>query len=125
MNQKTSKSMRDDQLFMRNEYAGHGKWNIPLVKKQALDVDNLALIACSDTKSNDSSVNTQKGVHFFVDDYRFNGIYNNPEKTLAKYAQYAFLLTPDFSTYADMNLWRRWKALQKTDGAELIGRVKV
>lgn len=64
MNQKTSKSMRDDQLFMRNEYAGHGKWNIPLVKKQALDVDNLALIACSDTKSNDSSVNTQKGVHF-------------------------------------------------------------
>ncbi len=86
---------------------------LPLVKKQALDVDNLALIACSDTKSNDSSVNTQKGVHFFVDDYRFNGIYNNPEKTLAKYAQYSFLLTPDFSTYADMNLWRQMESVAK------------
>ena len=42
---------------------------------------------------------------FFVDDYRFNGIYKNPERTLEKYGQYAFLLTPDYSTYADMNPW--------------------
>lgn len=61
----TSKCMRNDQLFMRNEYDGRGKWNIPLVKKQALNVNNLSLIACSDTKSNDSAVNTQNGVHFF------------------------------------------------------------
>lgn len=64
-------------------------------------------------KSNDSSVNTQNGVHFFVDDYRFNGIYNNPEKSLAKYSQYAFLLTPDFSTYADMSLWRQIESVAK------------
>lgn len=56
--------MRNDQLFMRNEYAGRGKWNIPLVKKQELNVDKLSLIACSDTKANDSSLNTQNGVHF-------------------------------------------------------------
>lgn len=42
-----------------------------------------------------------------MDDYRFNGIYNNHEKSLKKYSQYAFLLSPDFSTYADMNLWRQ------------------
>ena len=50
---------------------------------------------------------------FFVDDYRFNWIYNNPEKSLAKYSQYAFLLTPDFSTYADMNLWRQMESVAK------------
>ena len=77
MNSNTSKCMRNDQLFMRNEYAGRGKWNIPLVKKQALNVDNLSLIACSDTKSNDFPKNTRNGVHFFVDDYRFNGIYKD------------------------------------------------
>ena len=113
MVRNTSKCMRNDQLFMRNEYAGRGKWNIPFVKKQELNVDKLSLIACSDTKSNDSSVNTQNGVHFFVDDYRFNGIYNNPEKSLAKYSQYAFLLTPDFSTYADMSLWRQIESVAK------------
>lgn len=113
MIRNTSKCMRNDQLFMRNEYAGRGKWNIPLVRKQELNVDNLSLIACSDTKSNDSSMNTQNGIHFFVDDYRFNGIYNNPEKSLAKYSQYAFLLTPDFSTYADMSLWRQMESVAK------------
>ena len=113
MIKNTSKCMRSNQLFMRNEYAGRGKWGIPLVKKQFLDVNNLSLIACSDTKSNDYSGNTKNGVHFFVDDYRFNGVYNNPEKSLAKYSQYAFLLTPDFSTYADMSLWRQLESVAK------------
>ena len=45
----TSKCTRNDRLFMRNEYDGRGKWKIPLVKKQDLNVDNLSLIACSDT----------------------------------------------------------------------------
>lgn len=42
-----------------------------------------------------------------MDDYRFTGIYTHPERSLEKYAQYAFLLTPDFSTYVDMGLWRQ------------------
>lgn len=113
MNINTSKGMRSDNLFMRNEYSGHGKWNIPLIKKQAVDVENISLIACSDTRSNDNETNTKNGVHFFVDDYRFNGIYNNPEKSLRKYSQYAFLLSPDFSTYADMNLWRQIESVAK------------
>ncbi|MBM6991565.1 MAG: DUF4417 domain-containing protein [Mobilibacterium timonense] len=113
MNINTSKSMRSDNLFMRNEYSSHGKWNIPLIKKQAVDVENVTLIACSDTRSNDNETNTKNGVHFFVDDYRFNGIYNNPEKSLRKYSQYAFLLSPDFSTYADMNLWRQLESVAK------------
>lgn len=113
MNINTSRSMRSDNLFMRNEYSSHGKWNIPLIKKQAIDVENVSLIACSDTRSNDNETNTKNGVHFFVDDYRFNGIYNNPEKSLRKYSQYAFLLSPDFSTYADMNLWRQLESVAK------------
>lgn len=105
--------MRNDNLFMRNEYSSHGKWNIPLIKKQTVDVENISLIACSDTRSNDNETNTKNGVHFFVDDYRFNGIYNNPEKSLRRYSQYAFLLSPDFSTYADMNLWRQLESVAK------------
>lgn len=44
---------------------------------------------------------------FFVDDYRFENIYRNPNKSLEKYSQYAFVLTPDYSTYAEMNPWRQ------------------
>ena len=103
--------MREDPLFMRNDFEVVGKWDIPLVKKQDIDLSDVRVIACSDTRANDNEVNKHNGVHFFVDDYRFNGIYDHPEKSLDKYSQYAFLLTPDFSTYAEMNLWRQLESV--------------
>ncbi|WP_394280436.1 DUF4417 domain-containing protein, partial [Microbacterium sp.] len=106
-------SMRDNPLFMRNSFATTGKWGIPLVKKQELTTENIMLVACSDTRANDNEANKKKGVHFFVDDYRFSGIYDNPERTLERYSQYAFLLTPDFSTYSDMDLWRQLESVAK------------
>lgn len=109
----TSLEMRNDSLFMRNEFETIGKWQIPIVKKQAIDTSEISLIACSDTKKNEIEINLYRGVHFFVDDYRFSGIYNNPERTLDKYSQYRFLLTPDFSTYSDMNLWRQLESVAK------------
>lgn len=48
-----------------------------------------------------------------MDDYRFNGIYDCPERTLPRYSQYAFLLSPDYSTYSDMSLWRQLENVAK------------
>lgn len=107
----TSKEMREDPLFMRNTFTPTGKWGIPLVRKQNIDINSVELIACSDTKANDDAINKQKGVHFFVDDWRFAGIYKNPERTLKRYSQYKFLLTPDFSTYSDMDPWRQLESI--------------
>jgi hypothetical protein len=109
----TSKSMRDNPLFMRNNFDSVGKWGIALIKKQELSTNDIMLVACSDTRVNDNEENKKKGVHFFVDDYRFNGIYDNPERTFERYSQYAFLLSPDFSTYADMDLWRQLESVAK------------
>lgn len=109
----TSKTMRDNPLFMRNNFNSVGKWGIPLVKKQEITINDIRLISCSDTKANDNDENKKYGVHFFVDDYRFSGIYDNPERSFNRYAQYAFLLTPDFSTYADMDLWRQLESVAK------------
>lgn len=69
----TSKSMRDNPLFMRNNFESVGKWGIPLIKKQEFGLNNIMLVACSDTRANDNEENKKKGVHFFVDDYRFSG----------------------------------------------------
>ena len=107
----TSKQMRNDSLFMRNSFKVTGKWDIPIIKKQDIPLDNVHLIAYSDTKYNDIPENTTCGVHFFIDDYRFAGIYNNPERSIAKLSQYAFLLTPDYSTYSDMNYWRQLESV--------------
>ena len=106
-------TMRADPLFMRNTFETRGKWNIPLVRRQLIATTDISLIACSDTKRHDNNENCKKGVHFFVDDYRFKDVYEHPERTLDKYAQYTFLLTPDFSTYADMGLWRQIESVAK------------
>lgn len=43
-----------------------------------------------------------KAVHFFIDDYQFNRVFNNPEKYLEKLSKYECVLSPDFSPYGDM-----------------------
>ena len=45
-----------------------------------------------------------KAVHFFIDDYQFERIWNNPEKYVDKLRQYVCVATPDFSPYGDMPL---------------------
>ena len=103
----TSKQMRENALFTRNSFETVGKWEYPTIHRQEIPLNGIRLVACSDTRANDREENKACGVHFFVDDWRFEGIYRHPEKTLSRYSQYAFLLTPDFSLYADMPLWKQ------------------
>ncbi|MBP5607130.1 MAG: DUF4417 domain-containing protein [Lachnospiraceae bacterium] len=123
-----SVEMRANSLFSRNEFLTSGRWQIPVIEKQEIDLENVRLIAYSDIRTSDSMTNRQKGVHFFIDDYRFEGIYRNPEKSLGRLSQYKFLLTPDYSTYADMNIWRqiesvahsRWVGAYWQDQGQLV-----
>ena len=103
--------MRENALFTRNSYPSAGKWQIPIVERQFIDLNDVALISYSDIRSNDNEINKKKGVHFFIDDYRFDGIYRNPERSLSRLSQYRFLLTPDYSTYSDMNYWRQLESV--------------
>lgn len=43
-----------------------------------------------------------KAVHFFLDDYQFQRLWNNPEKYIEKLKRYEVVLSPDFSPYGDM-----------------------
>lgn len=108
-----AQEMKGNLLFTRNSFKATGKFGIPLVCKQDIPTENIKLIACSDTRANDKAVNRENGVHFFVDDYRFEGIYTHPERSLRRYAQYAFLLTPDYSLYADFDLWHQIENVAK------------
>ena len=45
-----------------------------------------------------------KAVHFFISDYQFERVFNNPDKYIKKLQQYECVLSPDFSPYCDMPL---------------------
>ena len=108
----TSKIFRNNPLFLRNEFETEGRWGFPIIKKQQLDVNDIELISCSDVSKKDDR-NLHKGVHFFVDDFRFETIYDHPEKALERYGKYRFLLTPDYSLYAEMDPWRQIESVGK------------
>ncbi len=42
------------------------------------------------------------GVHFFIDDYQFERLWNKPERYLELLKKFECVLTPDFSLYMDM-----------------------
>lgn len=86
-------------MFLRNQFKSVGMFKLPLVKKQEISLEDVKLIGYD--KINQSN-NYDKIVHFFLDDYRFESIYNNPENKVETLKKYKAVLTPDFSMFVEM-----------------------
>ena len=54
---------RHKQELVRNEFKTVGNYQIPLIRKQGIDLDTISLISFSDTKQDDKE-NAYKTVHF-------------------------------------------------------------
>ena len=80
-----------------------GFYDLPIIKKQEIDLSKIKLMNYSNTKYNDNK-NKIKTIHFFIHDYRFECVYSNPVLMVEKLKQYYCLLSPDFSLYTDMPL---------------------
>lgn len=97
----TSEEFRNNPLFLRNQFDGNGTFEMPVIQKQDVDLDNVSLIGYDKTKSGDKA-GANSFVHFFLDDYKFEVIWNDPEPRLEKLSQYRGVLSPQFSTYYTM-----------------------
>ncbi len=95
------------QRLVRNEflYFGNcvGKFEMPLIRKQNIDVAKIKLLSYAETKNNDSE-NGDKTIHFFTYDWKFDRVYENAKNELEKLKQYYCLLSPDFSIFTNMPL---------------------
>ena len=53
------------------------------------------------------------GIHFYIDDYKFNVVWNKPDKWLETFKQCRAVISPDFSVYTDMpkaqQLWNHYR----------------
>lgn len=88
----------------RRQYDGVGYYDIPeLLPISAADISGIEeWIGFNYVLSDEHPEN--KGVHFFVSDYQFERLWNNPDKYINKLLNYRAVLTPDFSPYGDMPL---------------------
>ena len=93
--------LKETKHLVRNEFFIVGKYGVPLIKKQDID---LALIRLYSYTKYDDKRNVSKTIHFFMHDYRFENVYANAENTYERLKQYYCLLSPDYSLYTDMPL---------------------
>lgn len=74
-----------------------GFYQIPIIKACNYVPDSLI---CFNYVKSAKEFDT--GVHFFVDDYQFERIWNNPLENIERLKKFQCVLTPDFSLYMDM-----------------------
>lgn len=97
----TSEAFRNDSMFLRNQFETDGTFEMPVIKKQKVNLEQFSLIGYDQTVPMEKE-NTDSFVHFFLDDYKFEAIWKEPEPRLQKLGQYKGVLSPQFSTYYTM-----------------------
>lgn len=109
---RTSKSRRQDWLFLRHEYNGDNKYDIATLARCDVFEPSMHVISCKSIKSHDNR-NIDKAVHFFVDDADFERFFRKPVFYTLWLAQYKHVFTPDFSMLCDMPIWMQIKSVAK------------
>jgi len=72
-------------------------WQMPIIRNDGIIPEELLGFNYAKT-----SEKKNVGVHFYLDDYQFERVWNNPEKYIELFQEYDGILSPDFSLYMDM-----------------------
>ena len=93
------------------ESSSNNFWQMPIIKN-----DNYIpkeLIGFNYAKT---SKEKNVGIHFYLDDYQFERVWNKPEDYIDILKQYECILSPDFSLYMDMpmpmKIWNIYRSRQ-------------
>lgn len=93
------------------ENSSNDFWQMPIIQNNNFIPTDL--IGFNYAKS---SKDKNTGIHFFIDDYQFERIWNNPEQYVDILKEYQCILSPDFSLYMDMpmpmKIWNIYRSRQ-------------
>jgi hypothetical protein len=94
-----------------------GKYQMPVIQKEIMNPPKKQPIGFNYVLS---SKEKDRAVHFFVDDYQMERVWNSPETYVEKLAEFDCVFTPDFSLYLDMpiamQIWNTYRS-------RLIGQI--
>ena len=86
-------------------------WQMPIIKN-----DNYIPKDLTGFNYAKSSKEKNTGIHFYIDDYQFERVWNAPEKYIGILKEYDCILSPDFSLYMDMpmpmKIWNIYRSRQ-------------
>jgi hypothetical protein len=80
-----------------------GKFDMPTLEKQDIDLHDLKFIRFSDIVKNETR-DKDATVHFFIHDDEFDEVWRRPDVYIGELKQYRQTITADFSLYTNMAL---------------------
>ena len=80
-------------------FEGEGTLRMPAIEPTDVDVSDTPLIGFNYALTEKHP--EDKIVHFFIDDYQFDRVWNNPDAYLAVLGRFKAVVSPDFSLYLD------------------------
>ena len=89
-------------------YNGVGKYGIPEIRP-VYEINVNKWLGFNYVKTYATKKDISTGVHFFLDDYQFERVWNTPDKYLTYLSRYGCVLAPDFSLYIDFPLIKNLK----------------
>ena len=112
-------------------FEGTGMFSFPQINPVSVDCDNVPLIGFNYAMTEKEPEN--KILHFFLDDYQFERVWNNPDAYLGVLKRFKAVISPDFSLYLDFpkviqlynNYRRQWcGAYWQENGINVIPTVR-
>lgn len=81
-------------------FLGMGEWEIPAISGiKSIEMPE-KWVSFSECRKEKEPANC--GVHFFIDDYRFQAVWTHPDRYIDLLRRFKIVLSPDFSMYTDM-----------------------
>lgn len=99
---KENERLRTDRAYnldILDKEEVSGFYEMPVIESNGYIPEEL--IGFNYAKTSD---NKKAGIHFYLDDYQFERIWNDPKAYVELLSGYACVLSPDFSLYLDMPL---------------------
>ncbi len=97
--------------LVNSEEATNNFWQMPIIKNDNYVPDDLMGFNYAKTSKEKNT-----GIHFYIDDYQFERIWNDPDKYIDVLKDYQCILSPDFSLYMDMpmpmKIWNIYRSRQ-------------
>lgn len=94
-------------------------WQMPIIQRDNIIPESLIELNSLNVEHNIRHYDVKKetaGVHFYMDDYKLERLWNAPEKYVDTLRQYKCILSPDFSLYMDMpmpmKIWNVYRSRQ-------------
>lgn len=94
-----TKNHQNTQKMIFSESQCEGEYGIPIIRPLRENFDWCEFIPFNYAKT--ESGRDYKGIHFYLDDYQFERLWNTPTRYINLLYDFKYVLTPDFSMYTD------------------------